>query len=83
MTVQELEQQIDATRHALDQTLHALQARLSPTRRVRAAWTATQEGGASALRGGLTWAIAHPISVVAVSAAVVVALCARPFLRQR
>lgn len=83
MSIRDLERAIDATRHDLNQTLHALQARLSPTRRLEAAWGATQASGAGAVRGGVTWAISHPVSVLAIGAVVVLAVCARPVGRRR
>lgn len=83
MSIQDLEQQIDVTRHELDQTLHALQDRLSPARRFKAAWGATKTSGAGAVRNGVAWAISHPVSVLAIGAAVVLAIWARPDVRQR
>jgi hypothetical protein len=83
MKIDDLEQQIDVTRRALDQTLHALQARLSPTRRLKAAWGATQAGGAGAVRTGFAWAISHPVSFFAIGAALVWAVRARPEARRR
>jgi hypothetical protein len=83
LSIRDLEQAIDSTRNDLNQTLHALQARLSPTRRVKAAWGATQAGGAGAVRGGLAWAISHPVSVLAIGAVVVLAVCARSVDRRR
>jgi hypothetical protein len=83
MSIRDLEHAIDATRRDLNQTLHALQARLSPIRRLKAAWGATQAGGTGAVRGGVTWAISHPVSVLAIGAVVVLAVCARPVGRRR
>jgi hypothetical protein len=83
VSIQDLEQAIDSTRNDLNETLHALQARLSPTRRLKAAWGATQAGGAGAVRGGLAWAISHPVSVLAIGALVVLAVCTLPVNRRR
>ncbi len=81
MSIQDIESAIDATRNDLNQTLHALQARLSPTRRLKAAWGATQAGGAGVVRDGVAWAMRHPASVLAISAVVVLAVCTRPVTR--
>jgi hypothetical protein len=78
MKIDDLEQQIDVTRRALDQTLRALQARLSPTRRLKAGLGATQAAGAGAVRTGVAWAISHPVSVFAIGAGLVWALRGRP-----
>ncbi len=78
MNIQELEQQIDATRHELDRTLQALQEKLSPGRRLKAAWGSTQAKSLGALRTGVNWAISHPVPVLAIAAAVVFAIWARP-----
>jgi hypothetical protein len=83
MKIQDLEQQIDVTRHELDQTLHALQARLSPARRLKAAWGATRTGGEGAVRTGVAWVAAHPVSAVAIGAALIWAVYARPETRRR
>jgi hypothetical protein len=72
MNIREMEQQIEVTRHELDETLRALQARLSPTRRLRSAWSATRDGGLGAVRSGVGWALAHPVSLFALGAAAVV-----------
>jgi hypothetical protein len=83
MSIRDLEQAINSTRNDLNQTLHALQTRLSPARRVKAAWGVTQAGGARAVRGGLAWAISHPVSVLAIGAVLVLAICTRTSDRRR
>ena len=83
MKIDDLEQQIDVTRRELDQTLHALQARLSPTRRLKAALGATQAAAPRAVRTGVAWAISHPVSVFAIGAALIWAVCGRPEARRR
>jgi hypothetical protein len=77
MSVHDLEQAIDATRRDLNQTLHALQDRFSPARRLEAAWGATRIEGAGAVRGGMSWAISHPVTVLAIVAVMVLALYPR------
>jgi len=83
MSIRELERAIDSTRNDLNQTLHALQERLSPARRFKSAWGATKVSGAGAVRGGLAWAISHPVSVLAIGTVVVLAICSRPIDRRR
>jgi hypothetical protein len=82
MKIDDLEQQIDVTRREIDQTLYALQARLSPTRRLKAALGATQAAAPGVVRTGLAWAISHPVSVFAIGAALVWAVCGRPEARR-
>jgi Protein of unknown function (DUF3618) len=83
VSIRDLEHAIDTTRNDLNETLQALQARLSPTRRLKAAWGATHTGGAGAVRGGVAWAISHPVSVLAIGALVVLAVGSRPVTRRR
>ena len=78
MTIHEMENEIEVTRHELEQTLQALQTRLSPSRRIKAALGATRSGGRDALRNAFTWALAHPGQVLAIGAAVVLAVSLRP-----
>ena len=82
MTIGELEREIEVTRHELDRTLGALQARLSPRVRLRAAWDATQTTSVSAARSAAGWAISHPAAVLAIGAVVVFAICFRPDVRR-
>jgi hypothetical protein len=82
MNIGEMQHQIELTRNELDQTLEALQAKLSPRLRLRAAWDATQATGLDAIRRGTGWAIAHPVSVLAIGAAVVFAILWRPDVRR-
>jgi hypothetical protein len=82
MSIGDLQRQIEVTRHELDQTLEALQAKLSPRRRLRAAWDTTQATSLSAVRSGAGWAISHPAAVLAISAAVVFAIWFRPDVRR-
>lgn len=83
MKIADLEQQIDVTRRELDQTLQALRARLSPTRRLKAALGATQTAAPGAVRTGVAWAISHPVSVLAIGAALVWAVRGRHEGRRR
>jgi hypothetical protein len=83
MSIRDLEHAIDSTRNDLNQTLHALQARLSPKRRLKAAWGATRAGGADVARDGVAWAVSHPITVLAIGAVLLLAVCTRPQARPR
>ena len=82
MNIDTIEHQIEATRHELDQTLTALGARLSPSRRARAAWEIAQQRGAAATRTGVTWASTHPLWALGIAAAVVCSVCLRRPVRR-
>jgi hypothetical protein len=83
MNIGDLQRDIEVTRHELDQTLEALHAKVSPRLRLRAAWDATQATSLGAVRRGAGWAIAHPVSVLAIGAAVVFAISFGPEVRRR
>ena len=82
MNVDELQHQVEVTRHELDQTLGALEAKLSPRVRLRAAWDTTQATSLGAVRSGVGWAMSHPVAVLAIGAAVVLAVWFRPEVRR-
>ncbi|MFL6600376.1 MAG: DUF3618 domain-containing protein [Steroidobacteraceae bacterium] len=82
MNVSELQREIELTRHELDETLEALHAKVSPSLRLRAAWDTTQATSVSAVRSGVGWAIAHPITVLGIAAAVVFTVSFRSDLRR-
>ena len=83
MNIHEMEEQIEVTRHEVDQTLRALHDRLSPSRRLRSAWSTTRAGSLGAVRGGVGWAVHHPSSLLALGAAAVLAVLLRPDTRRR
>ena len=66
--IEDIERQIDATRHALDQTIRALQSELSPRHQIEAAWRSTGRS----LRTGANWATANS-AAIALGALVLVA----------
>ena len=78
MTIHEMEDEIEMTRRELEQTLQALQARLSPRRRLGEAWGATRTGGRDAVRSAVSWATSHPAQVLAIGAALMLAVAMRP-----
>jgi hypothetical protein len=82
MNVDDMQRQIEVTRQELDQTLEALQAKLSPRLRLKAAWGATQATSLDAVRSGIGWATSHPGAVLGIGAAVVFAICFRPDVRR-
>jgi hypothetical protein len=82
MNIADMQRQIDVTRDELDQTLEALQAKLSPRVRLRAALNATQQASRGAVRSGVGWAVAHPGLVLAIAAAAVFAVCFRSEVRR-
>jgi hypothetical protein len=73
-TVEELERQIDDTRHALDQTLHTLQFELSPRHQLEQAWHFAKERTGRSYRAGADWATANPVPVVLGAVALTAAL---------
>lgn len=81
MNIDDMQREVEATRDELDQTLEALQAKLSPRLRLRAAWDTTQATSLGAVRSGVGWAISHPVAVLAIGAAVVLAVCFKPQVR--
>jgi cell division protein FtsX len=66
--LEEIERQIDETRHALDRTLRALQFELSPRHQIEAVWRSTGRS----LRTGANWATANS-AAIALGALVLVA----------
>lgn len=62
--VRQIEQEIEATRAELDRTLAALQARLSPRRRVQAALRTARERGGELAQQTLQLARQQPIAFV-------------------
>ena len=61
--IEDIERQIDATRHALDQTIRALQSELSPRHQIEAAWRTTRQRTGRSLRAGANWATANPAAI--------------------
>jgi hypothetical protein len=57
--IEEIEHQIDETRHALDRTIRALQFELSPRHRIEAIWRSTGRS----LRAGANWATANSAAI--------------------
>ena len=82
MNINTIEHQIEATRHEVDRTLTALGERLSPSRRARAAWEATQHRSLAAARTGVSWANKHPLWALGIAAVVVCGVCLRPPARR-
>jgi len=72
--VEDLERQIDTTRHALDQTLTALQLELSPRHRAQLAWRRAKVRTERSFRVGADWAVANR-TAVSLGAAAVIAAC--------
>lgn len=83
MNIHDMEHQIDVTRHELDRTLQALQEKLSPSRRLKAAWGTTQAKSLGAVRTGVNWAISHRVPVLAIGAAVALTIYVRSVRRGR
>lgn len=83
MNIQEMEHQIDVTRHELDRTLHALQDKLSPRRRLKSAWGITQAKSLGAVRTGVNWTISHRVAVLAIGAALALTIYVRSTHRGR
>lgn len=57
--IEEIEGQIDATRHALDRTIRALQFELSPRHQIEEVWRSTGRS----LRAGANWATANSAAI--------------------
>jgi hypothetical protein len=72
--VEQLERQIDDTRHALDRTLRALQFELSPRVRAQVAWRRAKRRTEDSLRAGADWAVANR-AAVSLGAVLVIAAC--------
>jgi len=72
MNPEEIEREIDQTRHALDQTIRTLQFKLSPRHQLEQAWRSTKYRTGRSVRAGTDWAMANPASV-ALGACVLVA----------
>jgi hypothetical protein len=67
--IEEIERQIDETRHALDRTLRALQFELSPRHQIQEVWRSTGRS----LRAGANWATANS-AAIALGSLVLVAI---------
>lgn len=80
--IQEIERQIDETRHALGQTIRALQLELSPRHQIEEAWHSARARSSRSFRAGANWAVANPIPV-AVAAIVLVATAVGAISGQR
>ena len=57
--IEEIERQIDNTRHALDRTIRDLQFELSPRHQIEQVWRSTGRS----LRAGANWATANSAAV--------------------
>ena len=80
--VDELERQIEDTRHALDRTLRALQFELSPAHQAQVAWHRVKQRTESSFHAGADWAVANRVPVL-VGAVAVIAACTVPRLLRR
>ncbi len=72
--IEELEQKIEQTRAALDETLKALRLRLSPRYQLQRAWGVTRDRTARAIGTGTLWARVHPLFVLTIGLALAGAL---------
>ena len=80
-----LEREIEGTRHALDQTLRALQAELSPRHRLEVAWNSAKSRTARGVRSGARWMYANrePVLLAAIGIAGGLFQIAANFRRRR
>jgi uncharacterized protein DUF3618 len=74
--IEEIERQIDATRHALDRTLRALQFELSPRHQLDQAWRSAKHRTGRSLRASANWATANPAAIALGSLVLVAAATA-------
>jgi hypothetical protein len=61
--IEEMERQIDETRHALNRTLHALQVELSPRHQIEEVWRSTKRRTGRSLRAGVNWGTANSAAI--------------------
>jgi Protein of unknown function (DUF3618) len=80
--IEEIEREIDHTRHALDRTIRALQFELSPRHQLEQAWRSAKHRTERSVRAGTDWAKANPASL-AVGACVLVAAAVGVVVFQR
>jgi hypothetical protein len=78
-----MEQNIELTRRDLDETLEALQDRLSPRRRLRAAVQAARETGSTLAQNVTSTARRYRTPALIVSACVLLAIAARAIAQRR
>ena len=82
MNPDEIELEIQHTRHQLDRTLRALQYELSPRHQLEQAWRSAKYRGARSMRAGADWAKANPAPIL-VGTCVLIAATVGVALRQR
>jgi len=80
--IEDIEQQIDHTRHALDRTISALLWELSPRHQLEQAWRSAKFRTGRSVRAGADWARANPASI-ALGACVLVAAAVGAIVYQR
>ena len=82
MNPEEIEREIDQTRHALDRTIRALQFKLSPRHQLEEAWQSAKDRTRRSVRAGADWARANPASI-ALGTCVLVAAAVGAVVYQR
>jgi hypothetical protein len=81
--IEEIERQIDATRHALDRTIRALQFELSPRHQIGQVWQSTKRRTGRSLRTSANWATANPAAIALGSLVLVATATALTIANQR
>ncbi|HTV80668.1 MAG TPA: DUF3618 domain-containing protein [Steroidobacteraceae bacterium] len=74
--IESLEREIEATRHALDRILSALQLRLSPRQRAKVAWRVAREGSTESLTAAGRWIRQRPMTAAAIALGIGAGICA-------
>lgn len=81
--IEEIERQIDETRHALNRTLRALQLELSPRHQIEAALHSAKVRTSRSLRAGANWAVANPIPMTMAAIVLVATAVSAVTIRRR